>query len=265
MSSRIVSLHCHVILTSMSIKRDFSYSNYGSLPFQESAILFPFGRRSFLPAMVKRFNGEPIAMGENTDREAYTLRINGSCITLIYSGMGSPVTANALEKAAANGVRRLVLFGACGGTVEQVQVGDLIVPSGAVRGEGTSRYYMPSSFPAVPDVELSFRLLASARNRTGTNVHQGFVYTTDASYRQGPEVYGQHEGAVIGVDCECSAAFVVASALGLRAAAIFFCTDNILSKDRANRSRQGLENETVRRSFEAAAETAVEVLMELSD
>lgn len=244
----------------MSVRRNFSYSNYGSLPFQESAILFPFGRRSFLPAMVERFDGEPIAMGDNTDREAYTLRVNGRHITLIYSGMGSPVTANALEKAAANGVRRVVLFGACGGIVKQVEVGDLVVPTGAVRGEGTSRYYMPPSFPAAPDVELASQLLTAARERKETKVHQGAVYTTDASYRQGSEVYEQHNGAVIAVDCECSAAFVVASALRLRAAAIFFCTDNILSANPSSRSRQGLENETVRRSFETAAEIAVEVL-----
>jgi uridine phosphorylase len=209
----------------------------------------------------QRFRGEPIAMGNNTDREAYTLHSDAGRLTLIYSGMGSPVVANALEKAAANGVERVVLFGACGGAAEQVKVGDLVVPAEAVRGEGTSRYYMPPSFPAKPDADLATRLSVVARERCETTVHHGDVFTTDASYRQGPEVYERREGAVLAVDCECSATFVVASALSLQAAAIFFCTDNVLLKDPAHQRRQGLESDVVRRSFQVAADVAVAVLM----
>ena len=170
------------ILPYMVAKRDFSYSNYGLLPFHASAILLPFGRRSFLPAMIERFNGEAVPMGDNTDREAYTLHTDAGRITLIYSGMGSPVTANALEKAAANNVDQIVLLGACGGVAEQVKVGDLVVPTGAIRGEGTSGYYQPASFPATPEPRLTAQLAAAARERSATNVHQDLVFTTDASY-----------------------------------------------------------------------------------
>jgi uridine phosphorylase len=174
--------------------------------------------------------------------------------------MGSPAAANALEMAAANGARQVILFGACGGVDREVQVGDLLVPTGAIRGEGTSRYYAPDDQPAVCDPELTSILLEEASRRESPRVHHGMVYTTDASYRQGPEIYGTRNERILGVECECAAAAIVGSHLGLRVAALFFCTDNITLPQENDHPYRGLGDERVRRGFDAGLEAVMAAL-----
>lgn len=192
----------------MKISRGFSHSNNPNFSCQESVLVLPFGRKSYLPAIVRRFDAEVIPLDETTDRETYTIHHRTAKITLLFSGMGAPVTANALEMIKANGGKRVVLFGACGGVSPSVQIGDLVIPAGAVRGEGASRYYTPIEFPAVCDVKLTYRLLTVARGQDVAPVHHGFVYTTDASCRQRSEIYETYRDLVIAVDCECAAAAV---------------------------------------------------------
>jgi len=121
-------------------RRDFSHANNPSFECSKSVLLLPFGRRSFLPAIVDACGGEAVSLDETTDREVFRLTSTASEITLVFSGMGSPAAANALEMAAAAGAKKLVVFGACGGVVEDVGVGELVIATGAVRGEGTSAY-----------------------------------------------------------------------------------------------------------------------------
>ena len=141
---------------------------------------------------------------------------------MMCSGMGSPAAANALEMASANGASRVVVFGACGGVDERVGVGDLVVATGAVRGEGTSEYYAPPEFPAAFDLELSARLWRGACDGYDGTCHRGVVYTTDAGYRQGPEVYERYAGLIVGVESECAAVAVVGARLGIEVAALLF-------------------------------------------
>ena len=224
--------------------------------------MLPFGRKSYLPAIVRRFDAECIPLDETTDREAYTIHHRTAKITLLFSGMGAPAMVNALEMVKSNGGKRVVLFGACGGVSPSIQIGNLVIPAGAVRGEGASRYYIPIEFPAVCDVELTHRLLTVARQQDVRPVHHGFVYTTDASYLQGPEIYETYRELVIGVDCECAAAAVVGACLQLRVAALFFCTDNVTLPREDDQRYRGLKDERVRQGFEAGLNVVTQVLSE---
>lgn len=241
-------------------ERRFGHSNNPSFQCSESVILLPFGRRSYLPAAVQRWFGEELPLDETTDRQMFALRRAPGGPMLLYSGMGGPAAANALEMVAANGARRVVLFGACGGVDASVGVGDLVVPSAAVRGEGTSAYYAPPAFPAALDPVLVYRLAGAARGEAGPGVHVGVVFTTDASYRQGAEVYEDHAGLVLGVECECATAAVVGARLGLSVGALLFCTDNVALADEADRRYRGLADPRVRTAFETGLDTVVKVL-----
>ncbi len=86
------------------------------------------------------------------------------------------------------------------------------------------------------------------------------VFTTDAGYRQGPEIYEACRGLVIGVESECAAVAVVGAALGLRAAAPLFCTDNVTLPREDDRRYRGLKDPRVQRGFDTGLEAAVEVL-----
>jgi len=236
-------------------RRDFSHANNPGFDCAENVILLPFGRRSYLEALVAAYDGVEVGLDETTDR--IVTHLGG--LTLVYSGMGSPAAANALEMIKANGGRRVVVFGACGGTDPRIAVGDLVVVSGAVRGEGTSRYYAPVEFPAAFDPLLTARLVEAA-GRAETGAHLGVVYTTDAGYRQGPEIYETYKGLVIAVESECAAAAVVGARLGLEMGALLFCSDNITLADRDDQLYGGLKNPATRRGFEAGAAAVIEVL-----
>ncbi|MCK5379608.1 MAG: hypothetical protein KAJ78_09390 [Acidobacteria bacterium] len=145
------------------VQRDFGHANNPDFDCPPSLILLPFGRRSYLPAIVSKFGGIEVELDETTDRLVFNLTSAPGPLAVMYSGMGGPAVANALEMAAVNGANRVVLFGACGGVGTDLAVGDLIVASGGVRGEGTSRYYAPLEFPAAFNVELTFELLQGAR------------------------------------------------------------------------------------------------------
>lgn len=240
-------------------ERRFEHANNPVFASSESVMLLPFGRRSFLPAIVDTCGGEPVPLDETTDREVYRLKGASTDITLVYSGMGSPAAANALEMVAAAGARRVVVFGACGGVAEEVGVGELVVATAAVRGEGTSAYYAPPSFPAAFDPLMTGRLWETAV-KTEVPAHRGVVFTTDAGYRQGAEIYEDCRGLVIGVESECAAVAVVSARLGLKAGALLFCTDNVVLAREEDHAYRGLKDPRVKQGFEAGIQTAIAVL-----
>jgi uridine phosphorylase len=243
-------------------ERRFVHAGNPGFTCAEGVVLLPFGRRSFLPAAAEMYGGVEVALDETTDRIVYELTTAPSSTTLMYSGMGGPAAANALEMAAANGARRVVIFGACGGADPRVGVGDLIVASGAVRGDGTSRYYAPPEYPAACDPLLTSALWRLADRAPEVRAHLGVVYTTDAGYRQGAEIYEHHAGLIVGVESECAAAAVVAARLGLRLGAVLFCTDNPTLPREADQRYGGLADGRVRRAFEAGLRAATTVLAE---
>lgn len=240
-------------------ERRFGHANNPGFTAADGLIMLPFGRCSFLPEIVSALGGVEVELDETTDRIVYTLEAAPRPLTLMYSGMGSPAMANALEMAANNGARRVVLFGACGGVAERVAVGHLIVATGAVRGEGTSAYYAPPEFPALFDTGLVCTLWQRAAAQRVT-AHRGVVYTTDAGYRQGPEIYEACAGLVLAVESECAAAAVVGARLGLEVAALLFCTDNVNRPQSEEQSYRGLRNRSVRAGFEAGLRIVAEVL-----
>ena len=71
-------------------KRRFEHANNPSFECGDSVLLLPFGRRSFLPAIVDACGGEEVTLDETTDREVFRLTATPSGITLVFSGMGSP-------------------------------------------------------------------------------------------------------------------------------------------------------------------------------
>lgn len=238
-------------------QRRFEHANNPDFECAPSVVLLPFGRRSYLPAIVERYGADEVSLDETTDRIVYQLPKHG--ITLMYSGMGGPAAANALEMAAANGARQLVVFGACGGVDPKLEVGHLLVVSAAVRGDGTSDYYAPPGFPASFDPLLTSRLWDVASN-ADLGSHLGITYTTDAGYRQGPEIYEDCAGLVMGVESECASVAVVGARLGFQVGALLFCTDNVSLPRTADQQYGGLGDDRVRRALDAGIDTVVEVL-----
>ncbi len=134
-------------------------------------------------------------------------------------GTGPSATAAQLELQAELGVRRALIVGTAGGLHPNQQPGDVVVPSEAVRTDGTSDHYAPADVPARPDEALAGRLDEFLRSR-GLDTSTAPCWTTAAPFRtttEEVEFYARH--GVRAVEEEAAALFVVAQACGVQAAA----------------------------------------------
>ena len=110
-------------------------------------------------------------------------------ITMINFGMGSPNTATVCDLLSAigpqvegkkrkKGPKAVLFLGKCGGLKKKNKVGDLILPIGAIRGEGTSDEYMPTNVPALPAFQLQ-KAISTTIREAGHDYWTGTVYTTN--------------------------------------------------------------------------------------
>ncbi|MDR5671550.1 nucleoside phosphorylase [Halalkaliarchaeum sp. AArc-GB] len=159
----------------------------------------------------------------------------GSPISVTSTGIGSPSAAIALEELARVGAETFIRVGSCGAIQEGMDVGDLVITSGAVRQEGTSDEYVREDYPAVADQEVVSALVAAAE-RLRYDYHVGTTMSADSFYAgQGrPGVDGfraagseelvdeLREANVKNIEMEASAILTLANIYGLRAGAV--CT-----------------------------------------
>src|SRR5512138_1321395 len=99
-------------------------------------------------------------------------------ITLINFGMGSPNAATVMDLLQAIKPRACLLLGKCGGLKVKNQLGDLILPIAAIRGEGTSNDYFPPEVPSLPAFSLQKAVSTTIRNH-GQDYWTGTVYSTN--------------------------------------------------------------------------------------
>jgi uridine phosphorylase len=137
--------------------------------------------------------------------------------------VGAPVAAIVIEELAALGVRTIVGVGMAGGLSPDLQVGQAVVCSAALRDEGTSHHYSRPGRWAFPDSEL----LASLRSAL-PDASVGPGWTTDAPYREtAEEIIAYRQEGVLTVDMEASAIFTIGAALGVQTASVF-CVSDVL-------------------------------------
>lgn len=117
-------------------------------------------------------------------------------------------------------------LGATGALQAEVKIGDLIVPTEAIRGEGLTGYYYPPDVNAKPDPDL-VQILAESATQTGARVHQGTVFTTGSIMHETTELVNDwHDKGYLGVECEASALFMLCQYCGFRCAMVSYVTDN---------------------------------------
>ena len=165
------------------------------------------------------------------------------------------------------GADTFIRVGTCGGIDLEVKGGDIVVATGAVRMEGTSREYAPIEYPAVADLDVVNALVASSKE-LGYTYHTGVVQCKDA-------FYGQHEPDRMPVsyelmnkweawkrmgckasEMESAALFIVAAHLRVR------CGSEFLVMGNQERNALGMENPIVH-DTEAAIRIAVAALRRL--
>ena len=190
--------------------------------------------------------------------------MNGVKVSVTSTGIGGPSAAIALEELVRCGAKYFIRVGTCGGMDLDVKSGDLVIATGAIRMEGTTKEYAPIEFPAVADYDITTSLINAAKNLE-QNYHVGIVECKDS-------FYGQHSPEVMPVsyelmnkwnawlrlgckasEMESAALFVVGSFLKVKVGSIFLVVAN------QERAKAGLENPVVH-DTESAIKTAVEAI-----
>ena len=180
---------------------------------------------------------DPYRLCSNREYNIYCGRLAGELVTVCSTGIGGPSTAIAVEELFACGADTFIRIGTCGGIDLSVRPGDVVIASGAVRQDGTSREYAPIEFPAVATPEVMVALMDAAKE-LGISHRTGVVQSKDSFYGQhspsrmptSAELLEKWEAwkrlHVLASEMEASTLFTVCPSLGARAGAVFMCVWN---------------------------------------
>lgn len=228
------------------------------------------GRYVLLPGDPKRcakiaaYFDEPVFIADSREFVTYTGTLDGEKVSVTSTGIGGPSAAIAMEELVMAGADTFLRVGTCGGMQLAVKSGDLVIASGAIRMEGTSREYAPIEFPAVADLAVTNALVA-ATETLGLPHHVGVVQCKDAFYGQhSPEtkpVAGEllfkweawKRLGCLASEMESAALFVIASHLRVRCGSCFLVMAN------QERAAAGLENPVVH-DTDAAVRAAIQAV-----
>ncbi len=161
--------------------------------------------------------------------EMHTGALGAQRVTVGNGGRYSPDAAITTELLCAGGVETLVRVGSCGSLQETVKLGDIVIATGAVRGDGASPRYVPEDFATLAHPRV-VDALARAADSLGAPVHRGQVFTTDALFRETPELLAELESRrITAIDMVTSAFLTVAQVRNARAGAILAVSDECLT------------------------------------
>ena len=228
------------------------------------------GRYVILPGDPKRcekiaqYFDNPVLIADNREYVTYTGTLDGVKVSVTSTGIGGPSAAIAMEELKRCGADTFLRVGTCGGMQLEVKGGDLVIATGAIRAEGTSKEYAPIEYPAVADFDIALAMRQAAVS-LGFTAHLGVVQCKDS-------FYGQHEPEVkpvsyellnkweawircgcLASEMESAALFVVGSCLKVRVGTVLLTIAN------QERAKAGLENEQVH-DTSGAIRTAVEAI-----
>ena len=195
------------------------------------------GKYVFLPGSVERAAliaehfDNPVKVAHKREFLTYTGTLEGVPVTVTSTGIGGPSACIAIEELHSCGAHTMMRIGSAASTSPKVRMGDVVIPNGAVRMEGTGNHYLPFEFPAVPDFEM-LKALEAAAVKLGHPYNVGVTITKDSYYTEAePETKPVYEelkykwesyikGGATNTSMECAVLFLVGASLGIRTASV---------------------------------------------
>lgn len=231
------------------------------------------GKYVILPGDPKRcekiaaYFDNPKLIADSREYVTYTGFLDGVKVSVTSTGIGGPSAAIALEELVKCGADTFIRVGTCGGMDISVKGGDVVVATGAIRMEGTSKEYAPIEFPAVANFDVVNSLVRASKDLNKT-YHVGVVQCKDSFYGQhspetkpvGYELINKWDAwlkcGCLASEMESAALFVVGSYLKVRVGSVFLVIAN------QEREKAGLEN-IQEHNTDIAIEVAVEGIRNL--
>jgi len=199
------------------------------------------------PGRVDRIAGhceDATTVAQNREYKLVNASYEGRELTVCSTGIGAPSAAIAAEELHAVGVETLIRVGTTGALQHGIEIGDMVVATGAAKDEGTTKRYESPTVPAVPDYEVLSSLVTAARNNeeraagqaadgangeAASNVHVGPIATNDAFYAETDEqVTAWEDAGLLAVEMEAAALFTLARRKGMAAGAICTVDGNLV-------------------------------------
>ena len=167
-------------------------------------------------------------IAENREYKVVNATYEGRELTICSSGIGCPSAAIAIEELANVGVETFIRVGTTGALQAGIEIGDMIVATGAAKAEGTTKRYEDVEYPAVPDYH-ALSALVDAAKANDEDIHVGPIATDDAYYAETDEhVADWEEAGLLCVEMEAASIFTLARRKGLRAGAICTVDGNLV-------------------------------------
>lgn len=188
-----------------------------------------FFSKSIIEVLETNFKLEKIASISNATKEfpVYKLNVNGTDIAIYQSAVGAPACISNCEELIAMGVENLLCVGCCGCLDSEIEEYSIIIPTSAIRDEGTSYHYAPAEVETIIDEKL-VEVLENVMKSHSINYKKGKTWTTDAIFRETRDkVNKRKEQGAITVDMECSALNVLAKFRGINFCQFFYGADNL--------------------------------------
>lgn len=171
--------------------------------------------------LFSEINNVPVV---GADKPMPSASANG--ITIINFGMGSPNAAIIMDLLSAINPKAVLFLGKCGGLKKKNNIGDLILPIAAIRGEGTSNDYFPPEVPALPAFSLQKAVSTTIRN-FDRDYWTGTVYTTNRRVWEHDEDFKKYLETTrsMAIDMETATIFTVGFANQIPVGAILLVSD----------------------------------------
>jgi AMP nucleosidase len=157
---------------------------------------------------------------------------NSAGLSLINFGIGSPNAATIMDLLIARAPKGVLFLGKCGGLKHSTEIGHFILPTAAIRGEGTSNDYFPPEVPALPSFKLH-KFVSDKIVARGLEYRTGVIYTTNRRVWEHDEAFRErlHHLTCIGIDMETATVFIVGHHNQIARGALLLVSDVPITPD----------------------------------
>jgi uridine phosphorylase len=173
---------------------------------------------------------------ENREFHIYNGSYEDKPVAVCSTGIGCMSAAVAIEELTNIGCKYFIRVGTCGSLSSEINPGDIIIATGAVRGDGASKEYIPIEYPAVAD----YRVVTALRNRAkkkNTDYGLGIIRTHDAFYMESPFAFGDYKKRVaiwakagtLAIENESSILFIIGSLRKIQVGTILVAAGNLIT------------------------------------
>ncbi len=198
-------------------------------------------------------------VNKNRGLLVYTGKYRGKGVTVAMHGIGGPSSAIVFEELHMLGAKTIVRLGSCGAMVKELDIGDVVIATGAACTEGSLKMYIPDGIlPAVPDIELTHKLIEKCRSENLKHL-ACVVFSSDAFYAEDPKFVEKWTSrGVKAVEMECATLFSLGLLRGFKTASLLVVSDSLVKPEQM----EMVTAEVLKPYVDKAARVVLDVLTE---